>query len=583
MIRAIFFALLAIPFALPPRASVAATVPIQAIPESAIIVIRFRRPEDFFKKVAPRMAKNADKSALRMINRQRQRLGQFISNPAFKGIDSKKDYWLAILPSKGPQRRLVFGIPPVAKKKDELRTAVGYNVEFITHGKWEFYSSDISAMTEVRNCINGNSLSIDELIDEDSKKVLMRSTLGVFVNIPAIRKQHAIELQIVKDELRATLASLSETAPQTPGMNLAPVFQMYGDVVSAVLQGIEDSESLSIGITVSGSGIAIEEILRVTPDSPTDKYFQSMPPSPMRDFAKLPDDQLLYVGMHGFLKKITKWGITLSQAMLPEDDEKREALKKLLDGFTTVVFDDSYMTFNLGDLEGGPIRSTVVTEVDPIDKMRELTRSGAESLAGIKFGGVSQQIALEIDAEKFGEFSADILTMQPEFDEESDPLGMSKKMMETMYGPDGIKQRTVYLDDKLVQTTGGGRAEMTRALMSLKKRTTSRTGRSSRSAKKSPVETVRGKLTEKANFLILADVPQLIAKALKLAIESGAPIPIDETTIDGFNLTPSYLGFSLSTEPGGIRAKTFIPLEQVISLYELRTLVDQMMPKQPQL
>jgi len=157
--------------------------------------------------------------------------------------------------------------------------------------------------------------------------------------------------------------------------------------------------------------------------------------------------------------------------------------------------------------------------------------------------------------------------MKQEIDPAQDPLGMQKKLMDILYGSDGLTTRTVYLKDMIVQTIGG-KAYTQKILKAVTQPAATADAHTQTTARKA--------LGEKANLIGLIDLPRLVLTIAKTAINSGQlpAIPVDTKALTDIELKPSYIGFAVRSETNGLRIRTQIPVEQMISI---STLVERVM------
>jgi hypothetical protein len=213
--------------------------------------------------------------------------------------------------------------------------------------------------------------------------------------------------------------------------------------------------------------------------------------------------------------------------------------------------------FGLGDAEEGAVRSVTVTETDNPPKLRELSQKMTKALGSVETQGIKQTFTIKPDAEKYGKSSADLVTVTTEFDGAENPFiaAMMQRVNATLFGPEGMTTRVVYLKDRVVQTLGGGKQAMTDALAAIEKPP---------ETAKSPLRETRTKLAPKANLLFLFDVTNTIAKILGMVVDSQAvPLPIDPEAVKDLQAKPSYLGLTAGTEPQSLRVRTHLPVEQM--------------------
>jgi hypothetical protein len=83
-------------------------------------------------------------------------------------------------------------------------------------------------------------------------------------------------------------------------------------------------------------------------------------------------------------------------------------------------------------------------------------------------------------------------------------------------------------------------------------------------------EEYREGLLETPNVLVLLDVQRIAYRALKAAAEAPElNLPIDEKVLDVEEPLPSFIGFSVATEPDALRSKSQIPSRQMYRIAQL--------------
>jgi hypothetical protein len=251
-------------------------------------------------------------------------------------------------------------------------------------------------------------------------------------------------------------------------------------------------------------------------------------------------------------------------------------LAELKTDFAKLDINTMVGSLGLGSPSQGILRTVMITEMKDPKKMRELAKKMYEVFNEVEIAGVTQTYDLKADAEKYGKYSADVLTVTQEFDENNPQAESQEKTMTLLYGPDGMVSRMVYLKDRVVQTMGGGKAAMTKALQGVEP-----TG--SGATPPPAFEATRRKLGDKLNAVILIDLPGLVANGLKVATEGDTPVlpfPVNPEALKALTAgKPSFLGLALSLEPEAIRTKIVLPVEQLQGLAKFSTL--NAPPQQP--
>jgi hypothetical protein len=182
--------------------------------------------------------------------------------------------------------------------------------------------------------------------------------------------------------------------------------------------------------------------------------------------------------------------------------------------------------------------------------------------------GIEQQLTYEPDAEKIGDQSVDIYRFKQTIPDGLDPTGMQKKINEKLYGPDGMEQRLLLKEEVMLQTMGGGLDAMKQLVESA-------------DWKDETLLSARARQHEKANVIVLVDLPNSIYKFAKLIIGTGAlPIPIQSEQIQGLDLPVSYSGFSLAMEENRLSTSTNISVESFQGFVQMAMFVQQMQQQQ---
>lgn len=546
-----------------------------AFPDSAGLVIRLKNPEGTVRKIGT-FARAADPRAGQTAAQLNAMLGIPISNPTLAGVDAKADWWLAVFPKADGAPGVVFAVP--ATNIGQMKEAVGGRFTFVEQKQRVFYSEDSSALELVQRHLGGGGGSVAAAVDDRSQAVFDAGDLSVFINVPRLRIVYSEQLSAAREELQRTLEEFANLTPAVPGVDLKPVFELYGQVLEGLLQAVDDASGCTMAVAVTARHVTLEQYLSLTADSPTDKYLQTHAPAPMALLDKLPANKLAYFGFHGDTRSLTEWGMKFARSMLPADSDQLAEFDRLLAELKEIEFGSYLMALGLGKLDGGALRLGYAVEAKPAEKMRSHFKQMTAVMSATNVSGVKQHIDLKVAAEEYGPRKADLITITQEFGPEVDPqiAQMQAKMMEILYGPDGMTTRMVYLPDLVVQTMGGGRVTMEEMLASLTAADGVRTTRPAH-------QVTRGLLQEKCNVLVLVDAAGLVAEGARMIVENGQlPIPIDVQTLQDLKLARSYLGWSLATEPGGLRAKTIVPVSQVQGFIKIGGAFQQMQSK-PQL
>ncbi len=541
--------------------------PLDLIPQDAAIVGKLKAPQTTLEKVGGFVNAGAPGFGFFVLGQANQ-LGALISNTTLGGVDLKEDWYFAAFIEKNAPPSVVFIVPATDEK--DLKEAVGKNFTFVTSDKWVAYSEDAAAAQLIAACKEGKSKSITTGIDKRASALVGDSDISIYVNVAKLRGTYAEEFEKVDKQIDdgiEGIKALMAGAAQTPGMNLDAIWNMYGKLGHDLIQGARDSESFSLGIKATNDALTIDELLVVAKDSGTDKFLQSHPTNDLALLAKLPPAKPVYFAAHGNMESVMKWGLQASTSFFDQKEDmkaKLEAIQKELKGVKFGAFTGSFGLTSPSD--EGIVNGTIIAEASPAATMREVGRRATKDLK-FEVPGVKQDIKITVDAEKVGDVSVDLYQIKQEFDENLPGADAQKQIIEVAYGKNGITQRMAALKDHYVQTIGGGSEAMKAALTALQ---------ATPASAPTAVSKSRVRQLEKANVLMMIDLPNFAVQGLKIADELASsgkipplPVPVPLEQIKAVKIDPSYITFAAGTEPQGVRLRTEIPSGTVAGFFKL--------------
>ncbi|MSR59639.1 MAG: hypothetical protein EXS05_18685 [Planctomycetaceae bacterium] len=528
-----------------------------AISNEAGVVVRIKNPEATVGKIADLVDLVVPGVGMQ-IRSQFEGIGLAISNPTMAGVDKQADWWLAVYPRPGDEEpEVVFVIPATDLKA--MKEGLGANMKFMEYGKFGVYTDDADAAERTAARIKGAGKSIESVVDADSIALFSKGDLSVFIHVTRLLSVYKNQLTEARERLTQVLENVPSEAPGLPGMNLKTLAEAMTQGLDVLLQGLNDTQSCTIAAMVSKEGLAIEDLVRFAANSKTDALLQKSPPNTLTGLGALPAGGKAYMGLHGDLAGLSQFGMKMSGALLGGNEQAAKDFQAAMAAMQNVKFGDVAASFGIETGESGAIRSVSVSEVAEPSKIRQLTQKMMKSLGTIQTGAIKQTYELKPDAEKQGANSVDLLKIKIEADNQgAQESEMMVRFMNMMYGPEGMVTRTVYLKDKIVQTSGGGKDALTQALTTLEKKTET-------AGATTPFKSARGQLAAKANLVVLFDLPGALAKLLELVADEGIippVVPISAEMFRTLDLAPSFLGLSMATEPQGLRVFTNIPTEQ---------------------
>jgi len=407
-----------------------------------------------------------------------------------------------------------------------------------------------------------------------------RGDLSVFLNVKRLATVYRDQIEELKQQAEQGIQLLAMGIPDVAGMNLGEPGGVLDSLLQGLSQALDDMLGCTIAASVTNEGLAFEDLMRFAPDSATDKLLQKSPPTALSVAESLPAGALSYFAIQADYSTLLDLGKQVAGGIDQADEETRKEIAAAFDAMKNLKRGATAGSLSLGDVVTGVLRTVLISEVEDPAQARALTNRMVKA-AGVVDSGMGLKHASKIseDAEKLGDVSIDHVKVTREAGDQIDPQAaqMMQAYTDAIYGPEGMLTRNAYLKDKVVQTTGGGKEAMQAALAALGDKSSSTGGSAT-------FTQIRGKMLDKANLLVLFDLPGTVRKALQLAGESGAiPVPIDVDALTAMKLAPSYLGIAVATEPQGLRIRTYFPSQQLTGVLSFVQMFAAMMgPAVPQ-
>ena len=547
-------------FVLFSQSTTAQVAPLEMIPASAAVVIRLQAPETTMDDIATLVNKVQPGIGDLAKSQMLPALGRAAFNPTLAGVDQTRDWYAVVFmdENQAPQRVLLIPTTDAAA----VRKAMGTKFDFVEKDGWLACSTDDQYHTEFESCVNGSVKSIAGSLDDRTKPIMMSGHLCIFVNAPVLKEAFAEELGSAEGRLEDLLQVMGDQIRLTnPQLDIGYVLDMYRDFGKVLLQGVKDSSSLAISVKVTEDALQIEQLLTVEADSQTDAFFQTQPVSDLARLTSVPEGLAGYVAMHGNPQTLFDWSERLMSKMFKDDEQKEKMAKSI-----ALMRQAKFGTISVGgDLlpdADAAMRYFGVSEISPSSVVRQALQAFGTGME-YEIAGIRQKQTFELDAEKIDGQSVGIYRVEQTMPPGLDPTGLQKALNEKLYGPDGIVQRIVMQDDLMLQTMGGGLESMQRLMTPVQ-------------WSDSQLLASRARQHEKANLLILVDVPNMVLKFAKLILGTGLlPVPIQTEQLDGLEIAPSYAGFSMAVENQRLSTRTSIPVETFQGFAQIALFVQQ--------
>ncbi len=535
----------------------AADSPLSAFSDDTDVVLRIKAPKTTVDKTAS-LVEAVQPGLGAMVRQKAVALGALISNPTLNGVDQTKDWYVAVYTNGQEEPSVVFGIP--VTDATVAQSALSEGLKSKAYGSWLYYSEDEESLPESAR-VDG---AIEAVMKGEPTTVFDKGDIAVFVNLAHLMEAYS---EIMTAGVEQAKQALEQIPPQ-PGADPEAVKKIYGDMIEYAVQGLKDSLQLTVALNIGAEGIAIEDFLSFTPRSKTASLLGGQTTNAMALAGRMPADAVMIFGASGDTKRLIDWSMAMTKNMMAKTPDATKAMESFMAGIKPLKFGSMVGAMSFQKSDAGLFKNTVVMEVSPAQKYKDLARTMARSMGKVEAQGLKQETKIETDAESYGSAKADVVTIKQEFDDTVDPTGAARQMQAMMFGPDGIQSRVVYQQDRFVTTVGGGKEAMTEALKAVDSSTTS-----------PAVTQFRKGLIDSPNILFLVDVPGLAVQGLRVA--SGIPgVPnFNPELLDSLKFEKSFMGFAAAAEQDAVRARTRIPVEQLRSIMSL-TVAAQTMQQQ---
>lgn len=538
---------------------------LELIPETAAAVIRIQAPEqittdlvEFINKVQPGFGGLAE-AQLPMA------FGQAIKNPQLAGVDQSKDWYVALFVDDSGEPKGVLILP--VTDANEAKGAMEETFEFLEHETWLICSPEGRFFDDFEELKNGKLKSAASLLDDQLEAIVMQGHVTFALNAVLLRETFADELNSADDRLEELIQAMGEQIQQaSPAIDMEYVLDVYRDLGKTALQAVNDSESYALSIKVTDNALKIDQLLTVGEETATAAFFATQPVSEMSSLKSVPEGLMGYLGIHGDPSSLLTWSKSVVEKVIKNEEQKALTLKAL-ESLKESEFGTLAAGGDLLPEEETAMRYFSIAEIAPAQKIRDMMKSLGNGVE-YEVAGIEQQLTYEPDAEKIGDQSVDIYRVKQTIPAGLDPTGLQKKINEKLYGSDGIVQRILLKENVMLQTMGGGLDAMKQLVESPEWQEES-------------LLAARARQHEKANLVVLVDLPNSVYKFAKLIIGTGAlPIPIQSEQIEGLELPASYSGFSLAVEDNRLSTTTNVSVETFQGFVRMAMFIQQMRQQQ---
>ncbi len=521
--------------------------PLNQVSKDADVVIRVHAFDTTVEKVTA-LANAVQSGTGELVSQNATAFGLVLSNPAMTGVDRTKDFYLVLFMRADGEPKALFAVPTT--DGPALQKALPANFESQVRGSWVFYADqDHGVPAAVSPTDSLGAL----LASSPAHGVFESADIGLHINVDHI----ATIYDSMITEGRQKFEEGIQQGLNTPGVenaeSVVEILKMEADFAFKLL---EETETLTIGVTAGETGLDIENYFDFSADSQIAGYLQKQPTSKFAGLSKLGSELPFYMGISGEFSELVELMGGL-MASLYKSDELRQGMQdysaSLKKGKATSVV----MAFDVASGTNGLFRSTTFIETKAAADLLTAGRKFATNMKLLTISGVTQETTLEPEAETIGSRKIDVMTVKQTLNPNQPGAQMQAMMAGIMFGPNGLQSRMAALADGYLQVQGGGQESMEAALNSYDENANSMTD-------------ARAGLAEKSHVLVLFDIPGLVNQGLLAATTiPGIPIPFQRAAIEDLQIGRSYTATTVVSEGHSVRIKTKVPVEQFQGVLKL--------------
>ena len=525
----------------------AADSPLSQISKDADVVIRIRAFDATVEKVAA-LANAVQPGVGDMVSPNATAFGLVLSNPAITGVDRARDFYLVLFARAEGEPKALFAIPTTDGAA--LQKALPENFESQVRENWVFYADKDHGVPEAASAADSLATL---LAGSKAHSVFENSDIGLHINVVHIAETYDTQIQKGYDKFMEGM----QQGLNTPGVdNAEGVVDILKMGAEFAFQLLDETETVTVGVTASDTGLMIEDYIDFAEDSQIAAYLMKQPTSKFTGLSKLAAELPLYLGLSAEFSELAELGAKLTGSLYKSDvfeqgmEGYAESLKKAQ--VTSMV-----MSFDLASGTNGLFRANNWIESKSAADLLAASRKFAEASTWLTIGGMTQETTLEPEAETVGTHKIDVMTVKQSYDSNQPGAQMQAMISGVMFGPEGFQSRVVALADGLLQVQGGDKDSMEAALTAY-------------DANDNSLEDAREGLAEESHLLVLLDLPGLVNNGMLAATTiPGIPVPFQRAAVEDLQIARSYTAISAVGEEHALRIKTKVPVEQFQGVLKL--------------
>lgn len=571
----------------------AAADPLTHVPEGAFVVIRFDSLDqvqgnfkDMLDAIGPAAAPAADgltegiSEMLELRGGARSRLADM--------IDGKSAIHLALFPMFDA-RQAPTAIFVKATDEAKLRRAVlrldlddadtkieatkrddgfeeisreGFDRKFYFGKRDEFVI--YTAFEEiVKQLTEKGAKKFADAIEDRGAKLLRGGDMAMAVNVAPVVEKHKGDIEAAREQVIEAIKALPDemlggTSPETAK-------KMYIQAVSYAFNAVYDVAWFAGNTSFGPQGARAEGLVGVKKSSDTDRVLADNPPAALENLDALPAGSAAYYGLAIGSKLMNDFMLEALKMSYGSEIRDKDAAEKAVKAMTEAKLGPTAASVSFASDGKAGIKSTTITQAAAPRKLSEAFGLLAKALGESENPLFTMTMDYKAAAEKYKDFSIDLVTMKFKAKDAESELGkVMDAMFRALFGGEGMEERITTLDKLSIAVTGNDPKLLERTLDGI-----------ADSKDIAGLDKAFGKtrdaLGKDANLVFMINVPQIVLEFV--TVLKDVPFIGDGLKLAPFNFAlkpaPSFAGFSLSTEPQGLRLKGFVPVDQPKAMLQI--------------
>lgn len=548
------------------------------------------------------------------------------------GVDGNQDLWGFFWGDAEADDKVAYGflipVDDLSKLQEPLHESEFIHLEALIHDRWVIWANR-PALIVIKQCLANEKKSIESRLPAETSLLFASGDLTLYVNLDQLIADNPGSVRDSIEGLHQTLMSCVPTEIQ-PVQTKEVLLKTIEQFVSFARQTVDDTDSLTLSLTLSDTDLRLEHFQSVKTDSQTAVLFSDHPGTAMTALSGLPPNGVLYFACERLQQTTTDWFTQFCELVQADGRETLSAqFAQIRAGYRQLKYGTFAAAFPVFPLEQGGLRFVTIGEVDKPQVAHDLDVQFANlgEAAGkqkAENNPTVKPMSAIRSTERLGNQSVDVVQQLSAFQVGVNGVPQENNFETAAFGPDGNVTRTVCLQDRIIDCVGGTRA---RAVAMIRRATEAAQGQE---VSEPAFSRTRNQLSSRANLIVMLDLGSAIAAGMQFwnssldshqnpaaagqavvmknlpaedgeldgpmiadatQVENGdgevdpAEQPpanaageeadddvgekIDQSKIDSFRAASAFIGFSIGLEPKGSRTTLVIPrvaIENVVKL-----------------